>query len=279
MPGLIGEILPDDIVEIGAGSSEKTRLILDAADRGTGARSATCPWTWTGSPSRPPRPGSSGTTRRSRVHAVVGDFERDLAHVPPPTGRRLALFLGSTIGNLDAPARRRLLAGLRALLPDPGDRLLLGVDLVKDVKVLEAAYDDAAGVTRDFNRNILRVINHARGRRLRARGLPPPRVLQRGGVPHRDAPGRRHRADREARAPRAHRPLPARRGHLDRELLQVHARRRRGDAGRAPRSTSRSGTSTPRTTSPWRSRASCDARRTAPRTRSPPRGFSTSTTI
>jgi L-histidine N-alpha-methyltransferase len=95
------------------------------------------------------------------VHAVVGDFERDLAHVPPPTGRRLALFLGSTIGNLDAPERRELLAGLRALLPDRGDRLLLGVDLVKDVKVLEAAYRDSAGVTRDFNRNILRVINHA----------------------------------------------------------------------------------------------------------------------
>jgi L-histidine N-alpha-methyltransferase len=69
------------------------------------------------------------------------------------------MFLGSTIGNLDEPAQRRLLADLRALLPDPGDRLLLGVDLVKDVKILHAAYDDSAGVTRDFNRNILRVIN------------------------------------------------------------------------------------------------------------------------
>ena len=95
-----------------------------------------------------------------RVHALVGDFERDLSHVPPPTGRRLAMFLGSTIGNLDEPAQRRLLADLRALLPDPRDRLLLGVDLVKDVKILEAAYDDSAGVTRDFNLNILKVINH-----------------------------------------------------------------------------------------------------------------------
>jgi len=89
----------------------------------------------------------------------VGDFERDLPHVRPPSGRRLALFLGSTIGNLDEPARRRLLAGVRGLLPDHRDRLLLGVDLVKDVKILEAAYDDSAGVTRDFNRNILHVIN------------------------------------------------------------------------------------------------------------------------
>jgi L-histidine N-alpha-methyltransferase len=160
MPGLIGEILPDDIVEIGAGSSEKTRLILDAAT----ARGRAIRYT----PLDVDRLTLEATAARLTrdyptlsVHAVVADFERDLAHVPPPTGRRLALFLGSTIGNLDAPERLRLLAGLRALLPDPADRLLLGVDLVKDVKVLEAAYDDSAGVTRDFNRNILHVINRA----------------------------------------------------------------------------------------------------------------------
>lgn len=160
VPELIGKVLPDDIVEIGAGSSEKTRLILDAASAG-GRSIRYVPLdvdrlTLEATAARLTRdyPGLS-------VHAVVGDFERDLAHVPPPSGRRLVLFLGSTIGNLDAPERQRLLADLRALLPDRGDRLLLGVDLVKDVKVLEKAYDDAAGVTRDFNRNILRVINHA----------------------------------------------------------------------------------------------------------------------
>jgi L-histidine N-alpha-methyltransferase len=158
LPELIGEILPDDIVEIGAGSSEKTRRILSAVSAG----------------GRPVRyapldvdhltlESSAAALLRAypqlHVHAVVGDFERDLAHVPTPVGRRLAMFLGSTIGNLDAPARRRLLGGLRGLLPEVGDRLLLGVDLVKDVKILEAAYDDAAGVTRDFNRNILHVVN------------------------------------------------------------------------------------------------------------------------
>ena len=97
---------------------------------------------------------------------MVGDFERDLAHVPPPAGRRLTMFLGSTIGNLDEPEQRRLLANLKTLLPDPRDRLLLGVDLVKDVKILEAAYDDSAGVTRDFNLNILRVDQPGGGRRL-----------------------------------------------------------------------------------------------------------------
>ena len=69
------------------------------------------------------------------------------------------MFLGSTIGNLDPPARQRFLDGIRRLLRGPDDRFLLGVDLVKDKKVLEPAYDDAAGVTREFNRNILRVVN------------------------------------------------------------------------------------------------------------------------
>jgi len=158
LPGLIGEFLPDDIVEIGSGSSEKTRRVLDAVTAG-GRMVRYVPLdvdrlTLEASAARLLRdyPGVS-------VHAVVGDFERDLSRVPAPTGRRLAMFLGSTIGNLDEPAQRRLLADLRALLPDPGDRLLLGVDLVKDVKILHAAYDDSAGVTRDFNRNILRVVN------------------------------------------------------------------------------------------------------------------------
>jgi L-histidine N-alpha-methyltransferase len=158
VPGLIEEFLPDDIVEIGAGAAEKTRRILDAVTAG-GRPVRYVPLdvdrlTLEASAARLLRDYPTLT-----VHAVAGDFERDLAHVPPPRGRRLAMFLGSTIGNLDGPARRRLLSGLRALLPDREDRLLLGVDLVKDVKILEAAYDDAAGVTRDFNRNILNVIN------------------------------------------------------------------------------------------------------------------------
>ena len=158
LPGLIEDFLPDDIVEIGAGSSEKTRRVLDAVTAG-GRPVRYVPLdvdrlTLEASAERLLREFPSLS-----VHAVVGDFERDLSHVPPPTGRRLAMFLGSTIGNLDEPAQRRLLADLKALLPDPRDRLLLGVDLVKDVKILEAAYDDSAGVTRDFNLNILRVIN------------------------------------------------------------------------------------------------------------------------
>ena len=158
VPEMVGEILPDEIVEIGAGSSEKTRRVLTAVSAGgRGVRYVPL------DVDRLTLENSAARLLRDyphlRVHAVIGDFERDLAHVPPSVGRRLAMFLGSTIGNLDEPARQHLLVGLRGLLPDAGDRLLLGVDLVKEVKILEAAYDDAAGVTRDFNRNILHVVN------------------------------------------------------------------------------------------------------------------------
>src|SRR5262249_6331060 len=91
-------------------------------------------------------------------HAVVADFGRHLAELP--RGQRcLVAFLGSTIGNLPPAERTAFLAAVRAFLR-PGDALLLGTDLVKDTTVLLAAYDDAAGITAEFNRNILRVLNH-----------------------------------------------------------------------------------------------------------------------
>jgi L-histidine Nalpha-methyltransferase len=157
-PELMLELAPVDIVELGAGSPTKTRLLLDARD---GLRE----------PVRYVTVDVDEATVEAGaaqlladypfldVHAVVGDFERHLEHVPSPVGRRLVLFLGSTIGNLDPPARQQLLAQVRSLLRTPQDRFLLGLDLVKDKTLLEAAYDDASGVTRAFNRNILEVVN------------------------------------------------------------------------------------------------------------------------
>jgi L-histidine N-alpha-methyltransferase len=87
----------------------------------------------------------------------VGDFERHLGELPDG-GTRLVAFLGGTIGNLAPAARAAFLSELAASMA-PGDALLLGTDLVKDPQRLEAAYDDGAGVTADFNRNVLRVIN------------------------------------------------------------------------------------------------------------------------
>ena len=96
-----------------------------------------------------------------RVHGIVGDFERHLRHVPPPgDGPRIVAFLGGTIGNFPPGSRRRLLRRMgRLLRQGSDDRLLLGTDLVKDPAVLEAAYNDAEGVTAEFNLNLLHVVN------------------------------------------------------------------------------------------------------------------------
>jgi L-histidine N-alpha-methyltransferase len=92
-----------------------------------------------------------------RVRPVLSDFTEHLG-LPEGDGRRLVAFLGGTIGNLLPNERAAFLASVRARLRD-GDALLLGTDLVKDPAVLVAAYDDAAGVTAEFNKNILRVLN------------------------------------------------------------------------------------------------------------------------
>jgi L-histidine N-alpha-methyltransferase len=91
------------------------------------------------------------------VHAVVADYERQL-HLLPAGERRLVAFLGGTIGNM-VPADRIAFLGAIRVTMGPGDALLLGADLVKDAGRLVRAYDDAAGVTADFNRNVLHVIN------------------------------------------------------------------------------------------------------------------------
>ena len=92
-----------------------------------------------------------------RLAPFVGDFEHDLGAIPS-AGRRMIAFLGSTIGNLEPIARAELLGQVRAAL-QPGDTFLLGTDLVKDTARLLRAYNDAVGVTAEFNRNVLRVIN------------------------------------------------------------------------------------------------------------------------
>jgi L-histidine N-alpha-methyltransferase len=95
------------------------------------------------------------------VHGVVGDFCQHLAKLPGG-GRRMVAFLGGTIGNLLPDERAAFLDDLRATM-EPGDSLLLGTDLVKDAATLVRAYDDAAGVTAEFNKNVLRVVNRELG--------------------------------------------------------------------------------------------------------------------
>jgi L-histidine N-alpha-methyltransferase len=144
------------LVELGSGSADKTRLLLDAlSEAGTLRRYV------------PVDVSESALIAGARrilarypgliVHAVVSDFEEHLG-LPDADGPRLVAFLGGTIGNLVPAQRAEFLAALRARL-NPADSLLLGTDLVKDPAVLVAAYDDAAGVTAAFNKNILHVLN------------------------------------------------------------------------------------------------------------------------
>jgi L-histidine N-alpha-methyltransferase len=144
------------LVELGSGSSEKTRLLLDAmTDHGGLERYV--PVDVSSSALTAAADALHGDYPGLEVHGVVADFERHLEHLPVG-GRRLIAFLGGTIGNFAPEPRARFLARIRAGMR-PGDSLLLGTDLVKNTDRLVRAYDDAAGVTAEFNRNVLRVIN------------------------------------------------------------------------------------------------------------------------
>src|SRR5262245_5648823 len=144
------------LVELGSGTSEKTTILLDAlAAAETLERFV--PVDVSEEVLRASAHAVSDRYPRIGVHAIVGDFERHLAAVPTG-GRRLVAFLGSTIGNLQADGRARLLGRIASTL-EPEDAFLLGVDLVKDPARLEAAYNDGAGVTESFVRNGLTAVN------------------------------------------------------------------------------------------------------------------------
>ncbi len=153
---LVGGLRPGELVELGSGSSRKTRLLLEAMHRHRSGRRY-APLDVSEDALEGAAKALSDDYPWLEFHGFVADFTADLPRVPRH-GRRLLAFLGSTIGNLDPSERAALLRGFAsALLPD--DRLLLGLDLVKDTAELEAAYDDAAGVTAEFNRNMLHVLN------------------------------------------------------------------------------------------------------------------------
>ena len=155
---IVAETGAGELVELGSGAAEKARVLLGAMERaGTLSRYV-------------PLDVSEAALEESartlvdeydglEVYGVIGDFERHLDGVPEVDGdARLVVLLGGTIGNFPPGTRRRLLRKIGGLLGEE-DWLLLGTDLVKDPAVIEAAYDDADGVTAEFNRNVLHVIN------------------------------------------------------------------------------------------------------------------------
>jgi L-histidine N-alpha-methyltransferase len=152
-----------ELVELGSGASDKARLLLEAMNAHGSLRRYI------------PLDVSATVVEEAgrvlvedypdvQIHGLVGDLERHLDHVPPPQEGtpRLVALLGGTIGNFPPGTRRGVLAKIAALL-GPEDRLLLGTDLVKNPAMIEAAYNDPEGVTAEFNRNVLRVINRELG--------------------------------------------------------------------------------------------------------------------
>jgi L-histidine N-alpha-methyltransferase len=148
------------LLELGAGSGEKTRLLLDALKTG-GTLRAYVPVDVSGDFLATTAARITADYPGLTIRAVAADYERHL-HLLPGGGGRLVAFLGGTIGNLPPPERAGFLGALRATMVD-GDFLLLGADLVKEAARLVRAYDDARGITADFNRNVLRVINRELG--------------------------------------------------------------------------------------------------------------------
>jgi L-histidine Nalpha-methyltransferase len=152
---------PQTLVELGSGSASKTRHLLSAM------RDAGCLRTYV------PVDISEEITHETAeslveeypgldVRGLVCDFEHHLERIPDGDNGRLLAFLGGTIGNLYPQGRRDFLARLAALM-GPEDRLLLGTDLVKESGRLEAAYDDSEGITAEFNKNVLEVLNRELG--------------------------------------------------------------------------------------------------------------------
>jgi L-histidine Nalpha-methyltransferase len=146
----------DTLVELGAGACDKTRVLLSAL-RDAGTLSRYVPFDVSDEFLR----NAAGTLAEEfdslDMHLVIGDFHQHLREIPTD-GRRMVAFLGGTIGNLDPQQRSRFLFDLNCTMSSE-DWLLLGTDLVKDRSRLVAAYDDSAGVTADFNRNVLLVLN------------------------------------------------------------------------------------------------------------------------
>ena len=150
----------DTLVELGAGACEKTRVLLAALqEAGTLARYV--PFDVSDEFLRGAAATLSEEFDALDIHLVIGDFHHHLAEIPTE-GRRMVAFLGGTIGNLNPAQRARFLFDLNCTMSSD-DSLLIGTDLVKDPARLVAAYDDAAGVTADFNRNVLHVLNEQLG--------------------------------------------------------------------------------------------------------------------
>lgn len=156
-----------DLVELGSGSATKTRALLDAMFEVRGTDDGPVRYAPLDVSESALRQSSNALLREYpelEIWGFVGDFAESLGHPlrNPDIGSRLVIFLGGTIGNFTSERRQDFLSELRAGLRS-GDHLLIGVDLVKDTQALERAYNDRAGITARFNKNLLKVLNYRLG--------------------------------------------------------------------------------------------------------------------
>ncbi|MEE9207020.1 MAG: L-histidine N(alpha)-methyltransferase [Gemmatimonadota bacterium] len=159
-PGLVERLRPRVLVEFGSGSSYKTRVLLDAF-RDAGLLHGYGPLEVSADAVRTAAEALIADYPGLLVEGVIGDFEHP-HELPFPRERRLLAFLGSTIGNFEPEVAADFLHSVAARM-SPGEGFLIGFDLVKDRETLEAAYNDAAGVTAEFNLNMLRILNRELG--------------------------------------------------------------------------------------------------------------------
>jgi L-histidine N-alpha-methyltransferase len=152
---------PGTLIELGSGSAAKTRHLLSAM-QDAGCLDTYCPVDISEEITHETARNLVEEYPGLAIRGIVCDFEHDLERIPSGGGGRLIAFLGGTIGNLYPVARRDFLRRLASLL-EPDDRILLGTDLIKEPARLEAAYDDSQGVTAEFNKNVLRVLNRDLG--------------------------------------------------------------------------------------------------------------------
>jgi L-histidine N-alpha-methyltransferase len=158
--GIMGRGRPDEMIELGSGSSHKTDLLIDAMRSSSDGRRYV-PIDISEAAVREAVLGLCDKHKWLEVDGLIGDYVADLAKVRR-RGKRVIVFLGSTIGNYVPTLRYSLLRSVRAAL-EPGDTFVLGVDLVKDEASMIAAYDDSRGVSAEFNKNILHVVNRELG--------------------------------------------------------------------------------------------------------------------
>jgi L-histidine N-alpha-methyltransferase len=152
---------PGTLVELGSGSAAKTRHLLSAM-RDAGSLETYVPVDISEEITHQTAASLVDEYPGLAIRGLVCDYEEHLERIPPSSGPRLIAFLGGTVGNLYPRQRHAFLERIGALLA-PGDHLLLGTDLVKEASRLEAAYDDAAGITAEFNKNVLEVLNRELG--------------------------------------------------------------------------------------------------------------------